>query len=93
MENVPASGFYSRSMENAYTVYNLSSNTSALCQIIGDNSFDDSGDTSMAMWAKWQVLSSSTTTATLIPNFIFIDYTAAAVVRTKGSLGPGNTTA
>jgi hypothetical protein len=49
MENVPASDFYSGSMENTYTVYNPGSNTSTLCETIGDSSLDDSGDTNMAM--------------------------------------------
>lgn len=42
------------------------------------------------MWARLQNLSSSTSTAASIPNLIFTDYAAAAVVGTKGVLGPGH---
>ena len=93
LENLPASDFYSGSMENAYTVCSPESNTPALCNSNGNlNGYlDYSGDTNMAMWARWQALSNSTVTAPLIPNLIFTDYAAAAVVGTKGVLGPGNT--
>lgn len=42
------------------------------------------------MWVRWQKLMSSPSTAFLIPNLIFTDYAAAAIVGTKGVLGAGN---
>src|SRR4051812_18589122 len=44
----------------------------------------------MAMWAKWQSLSKSAETVAMIPNLIFTDNAASAVVGTKGILGPMN---
>lgn len=82
-ENLPASDFYSDAMGSAYAVC-----SGDLCS--SGQEFDYSGDTNMAMWAKWQSLSNSPTTAALIPNLIFTDYAAAAVVGTKGVLGSGN---
>ncbi|KUJ17330.1 uncharacterized protein LY89DRAFT_733185 [Mollisia scopiformis] len=78
-QNLPASDFYQTAVGGAYDV--------------GDSSsadFDYSGENNMAMWVRWQNLSSSPETAALIPNSIFTDYAAAAVVGTKGVLGPGN---
>ena len=42
------------------------------------------------MWTLWQNLSSTPETAGLIPNLVWTDNAAAAVVGTKGVLGPGN---
>jgi hypothetical protein len=81
-ENLPASDFYHLAMESAYTV-----NSNA------GSALDYTGMNNMAVWARWQKLSNSTTTAALIPNLIFTDYAAAAVVGTKGVLGPGNAAA
>ena len=44
----------------------------------------------MEMYARWQELSKTPETATKIVNLIWTDYAAAAVVGTKGVLGPGN---
>lgn len=42
----------------------------------------------MAVWARWQNLSSSAESVSLIPNLIFADNAASAVLGTKGVLGP-----
>ncbi|CZR56720.1 uncharacterized protein PAC_06609 [Phialocephala subalpina] len=79
-QNLPASEFYATAVGGAYQ--------------IGDSSIastDYSGESNMAMWVRWQGLSKSAQTAALIPNLVFTDYAAAAVVGTKGVLGPGNT--
>lgn len=52
--------------------------------------FDYSGTNNMAMWVRWQNLTSSAEAASLIPNLIFTDFAAAAVVGTKGVLGSHN---
>jgi hypothetical protein len=41
----------------------------------------------MAVWARWQELSQRAETVSLIPNLIFTDNAASAVVGTKGVLG------
>ncbi|KAE9364574.1 hypothetical protein N431DRAFT_388781 [Stipitochalara longipes BDJ] len=78
-QNLPASDFYHEAMDSAYLV-GLDSTAS----------YDYSGGNNMAIWSKWQNLSNNTASAALIPNLIFTDYAAAAVVGTKGVLGPGN---
>jgi hypothetical protein len=80
-QNLPASDFYGKAVDSAYTVGDVEG-TSVI--------YDYSGGNNMALWAKWQTLSANTTAAALIPNLIFTDYAAAAVVGTKGVLGPGN---
>lgn len=82
-ENLPGSDFFSGAIESAYTV--------PAASIISVT--DYTGQVDMAMWAYWQNLSKSATTASLIPNLIFTDTAAAAVVGTKGILGPGNAAA
>jgi hypothetical protein len=52
---------------------------------------DYSGATDISMWVRWQELSKSAESVSLIPNLIFADTAASAVVGTKGVLGPGNT--
>ncbi|RDW63674.1 hypothetical protein BP6252_11219 [Coleophoma cylindrospora] len=78
-ENLPASDFSIGALASAYDV-----GTSNVGQS------DYSGQTNMAMWSKWQNLTASADTAGLIPNLIYTDIAAAAVVGTKGVLGPGN---
>jgi hypothetical protein len=85
-ENLPATDFYSGAVENAYVVCDPGTGT---CNT-GMSYLDYTGNSNMAMWARWQNLSSSAATASLIPNLIFTDYASAAVVGTKGVLGPGN---
>ncbi|KAH6666926.1 hypothetical protein B0J14DRAFT_192364 [Halenospora varia] len=77
--NMPGSDFYSGAIGEAYSV--TATNMGAL---------DYSGDGNMAMWVRWQNLTKSVSTAAIIPNLIWTDYAAAAVVGTKGVLGPGN---
>ena len=79
-ENLPGADFFSGAMSNAYAV------PAASAGLVTDYS----GQVNMAMWAYWQSLSKSASTASLIPNLIFTDTAAAAVVGTKGVLGPGN---
>lgn len=86
VENVPATDFYTGAMGNAYAICDPSSTGCYTTR----GYLDYTGNSNMAMWARWQNLSSSATTAGLIPNLIFTDYAAAAVVGTKGVLGPGN---
>jgi hypothetical protein len=81
-ENLPGSDFFSGAMGTAYSVS---------AGDIGTGGLDYSGATNMAMWAQWQNLTKSTKTAAIIPNLIFTDNAAAAVVGIKGVLGPGNT--
>lgn len=81
-QNLPASDFYHNAMASAYKVNTLEG-----------SALDYTGQNNMAVWARWQHLSNSTATAPLIPNLIFTDYAAAAVVGTKGVLGPGNAAA
>lgn len=81
-ENLPGSDFSVGALENAYCV-----------STTGCSGFtiDYSGETSVAMWARWQNLTQSAETASLIPNLIFTDTAASAIVGTKGILGLGNT--
>jgi hypothetical protein len=83
-QNLPASDFYHSAMESAYLVDPL---------YVSSGAIDYTGQNNMAMWARWQNLSASTVSAALIPNLIFTDYAAAAVVGIKGVLGPGNVAA
>jgi hypothetical protein len=80
-ENLPGSDFSVGALQTAYCVSSTSS-----C-----GSTDYSGETNMAMWARWQNLTQSAETASLIPNLIFTDIAASAIVGTRGVLGPGNT--
>jgi hypothetical protein len=82
-ENLPGSDFFSGAMDIAYSVLSSSS--------LGQTrQIDYSGQTNMAMWARWQNLTASAETASIIPSLIFTDNAASAVVGTKGVLGPGN---
>ena len=77
--NLPASDFYAGAIGEGYQV--------GLANTV---TMDYSGDSNMAMWVRWQQLSSSPQTATKIPNLIFTDFAAGGVVGTKGVLGPRN---
>jgi len=79
-QNLPSSDFYSGAASTAYAVGSSFSSAAV----------DYSGAVNMAMWARWQNLTSSPDTAALIPNLIWTDNAASAVVGTKGVLGPGN---
>lgn len=52
---------------------------------------DYTGITDVSMWVRWQNLSKSAESVSRILNLIWADTAAAAVVGTKGVLGPGNT--
>lgn len=81
-ENLPGSDFAVGALETSYCV----SDSAFSCPGI-----DYSGNTNITMWARWQNLTQSAETASLIPNLIFTDTAASAIVGTKGVLGPGNT--
>src|SRR4051794_24316254 len=78
--NLPGSDFHVSSLGVAYKVGGSSDNSDV----------DYTGSASMAMWTRWQDLTSNAKTAALIPNLIFTDVAAASIVGTKGVLGPGN---
>ncbi|KAH7190974.1 hypothetical protein BKA60DRAFT_530338 [Fusarium oxysporum] len=80
-QNLPGSDFSVSVLSAAYSVGGFSSNGRT----------DYTGKSSIAMWARWQNLSLNAETAALIPNLIFTDISASAVVGTKGVLQPGNT--
>jgi hypothetical protein len=81
-QNLPASDFYSGAVGEVYNIGTLNARR-----------VDYSGQNSMAMWVRWQNLTASAKTASLIPNLVWTDYAAAAVVGSKGVLGRGNTAA
>lgn len=85
-ENLPASDFAVGALGASYCV---TSDGGSGC--IGSSGQDYSGATNMAMWAKWQNLTRNAADASIIPNLIWTDVAASAVVGTKGVLGPGNT--
>jgi hypothetical protein len=82
-QNLPGSDFYQGAMYTAYSVGGNSPST-------GTAAVDYSGEVNMAMWALWQNYTLSPERAAIIPNLIWTDNAAAAVVGTKGVLGPGN---
>jgi hypothetical protein len=82
VENLPGSEFFVAAMGTAYNVDATSTESTA--------AVDYTGEVNMAMWARWQTLSQSAQTAALIPNLIWTDNAASAVVGTKGVLGPMN---
>jgi len=75
-DNMPGSKFYAGFMETAWNV--------------PGSGVDYSGDSNIALWARWQKLSQFAETISLIPNLIFTNDAASAVVGTKGALGPMN---
>jgi len=79
-DNLPGSEFYAGSMSTAWTV-----SGSRL-----GSGVDYSGSNNIAVWARWQFLSQNAETVSLIPNLIFTDNSASAIVGTKGILGPMN---
>lgn len=79
-DNMPGSEFYAGSMGTAWTVTGSRSGSG----------IDYSGANNMAIWAQWQNLSENADTVSKIPNLIFTDNAASAVVGTKGVLGSMN---
>jgi hypothetical protein len=79
-DNLPGSEFFAGSMQTAWTITG---------SILGSG-VDYSGMGNIAVWARWQTLSQYPETVSLIPNLIFTDNAASAVVGTKGVLGPMN---
>jgi hypothetical protein len=83
--NIPAATFPIGAVNSAYCV----SAGGVDCDSFTGN--DYSGANNMAMWARWQNLTQDAESASTIPNLIWTDTAASAVVGTKGVLGPGNT--
>lgn len=81
-QNMPGSDFFKAVSKYAYDISD-SSNT------YGPR-VDYTGYANMAMYVKWQNLSSSPETAPKIIDLIWTDAAAAVVVGTKGVLGGGN---
>lgn len=79
-ENIPAAEFSIGALAAAYSVGTTWSSSGQ----------DYTGDTNIAMWARWQNLTNNAEQASIIPNLIWTDNAASAVVGTKGVLGPGN---
>jgi hypothetical protein len=79
-QNMPGSDFAPTAMTGAYAI-----STSAALPAV-----DYTGYSNMAMYVRWQNFSNTAETASTIVNLIWTDYAAAAVVGTKGVLGPGN---
>jgi hypothetical protein len=80
-ENLPGSDFVSSALATAYCV-------STGGEDCGTGP-DYSGQTNLALFARWQGLTSSAETASLIPNLIFADTAASLIVGTKGVFGTG----
>jgi hypothetical protein len=80
-DNMPGSEAFIGAMGAPYSV---STSTSF-------GAVDYTGITDISMWVRWQNLSKSAESVSRIPNLIWADTAAAAVVGTKGVLGPGNT--
>lgn len=85
-QNMPGSDFTIGALVTAYSV----SYSSLFSGAGTTGGVDYTGEASLAMWAKWQNLTKSADTASLVPNLIFTDSAASTVVGTKGALGPGN---
>ena len=82
-QNMPGSDFYRAVSAYAYDISDSGSDT------YGPR-VDYTGYANMAMYVKWQNLSSSPETAPKIIDLIWTDSAAAVVVGTKGVLGAGN---
>ncbi|KAN0101502.1 hypothetical protein V8E51_012012 [Hyaloscypha variabilis] len=80
---MPGAEAFIDAMDPAYDVNSGGSYTS--------NSVDYTGTTDISMLVRWQNLSQSAERVSQIPNLIWADTAAAALVGTKGVLGPGNT--
>src|SRR5271154_6403466 len=78
-QNMPASDFAPTALTGAY----------AISSDFGP-AVDYTGYSNMAMYVRWQDLSKTPEAASTIVNLIWTDLAAAAVVGTKGVLGPGN---
>ncbi|KAJ6442666.1 alpha-L-fucosidase [Purpureocillium lavendulum] len=73
-QNLPGIGFYAQALDNAYGIARP-----------GVTAYGDySGQTSLALFAKWQLLSRNVVDAAQIINLVWTDVAANAVVGTKG---------
>jgi hypothetical protein len=82
VEYFPAADAFENSMGPPYDV---SSNG-----VGATDTVDYTGMIDVAMLVRWQTLSRSAEQVSSIPNFIWTDVAASAIVGTKGVLGPGN---
>lgn len=80
-QNLPASDFAPGVLARTYCVEVNSDNCKGM---------DYSGFQNLAMWTRWQNLTSSAEKASLVPNLIFTDTAASAVTGSRGVLGPLN---
>ncbi|UNI23166.1 hypothetical protein JDV02_009001 [Purpureocillium takamizusanense] len=73
-QNLPGATFYAQALQNAFSIARP-----------GGNAYGDySGQTGLALFAKWQQLSKSADEASQIINLVWTDIAANAVVGTKG---------
>lgn len=80
-QNLPSLNFYSKALQNALGIISPIYQAN-LTQRMGGT--DYSGYTSLALFAKWQSLSQSETSAKTIIDLVWTDYAANAVVGTRG---------
>ncbi|KAK5110791.1 hypothetical protein LTR85_000720 [Meristemomyces frigidus] len=89
-ENMPGSDFSMAALSRVYSVGDSNSDVTVRTTST-TGKVDYSGQSSLAMFARWQNLSSNSETASLILDLIWTDQASSLVVGTKGVLGPGNT--
>lgn len=76
-QNIPGVDFYTQALLNAFSITRPGQ--------LGDQGFGDySGRTGLALYSKWQKLSSSAGDASNIINLVWTDIAANSVVGTKG---------
>ncbi|KAF2123035.1 hypothetical protein BDV96DRAFT_681620 [Lophiotrema nucula] len=72
------------------TIYTLDSSTGNILNAASGITVDYTGASNMALYLKWQELSTTPEGAARIIDLIWTDLAASAVVGTKGTLGAGN---
>jgi len=90
VQNLPAIDAPIGGMTFAYCVGGMGSFTGNTMCGADSESTEYSGSNNIAMWLRWQSLTKNAKSASLIPNLIWTDFMASAIVGTKGVLGPGN---
>jgi hypothetical protein len=88
LQNLPAANFYRYALGGAYGG-NDGAETMPGIDTTGIQ-IDYSGHSSVALFRRWQQLSSTESGMASIINLIWTDIAAPSVVGTKGTLGPGN---
>jgi hypothetical protein len=87
LDYMPGAEAFLDAMSPSYTV---ETNIQEFASFAADT-VDYTGIMDISMLVRWQYLSQSAELASQIPNLIWADVAASAVVGTKGVLGPGNT--